>query len=190
MDNTCEERIKMTSYEFRERVGKYRAFENHPLKDKYFEEKKKLTNSINNNKKLKKLSIVRLILIIMIPVYFFLFIESATDGGFITTILGIANIAGIILITLAKNQMIKDEPTYKAFVDKYKELGVIEFTQSDVEKGACIDEEGCCAVTQRSLSVEEREKCRQAHCHKCKTFMKAAYGYTEDYFSSMEMIHD
>lgn len=179
----------MTSGEFKERVNKYHAFENHPLKDQYLEEKEKLKAKINEGKSYKRLSIAIVIMIIMIPVFFFIFIETM-DGGYITTILGILNIVGLILIIIAKENMVKNDPAYIAFTEKYKELGVIEFTESDVEKGGCIDEYGCCAVTGRTLSVEERAKCREAHCHKCKTFMRAAYGYTEEEFSEMEMIHE
>lgn len=181
----------MTSREFRERVNKYQTFENHPLKSKYLDEKKKMSGKINTGKSYKRMSTAIAVMLIMIPVYFFIFIEALNgDGGFITTILGILNIAGVILLIIAKENMVKDDPAYKAFTEKYKKLGVVEFTSADVEKGGCIDDEGCCAVTGRGLSTEERARCQSANCHKCKTFLRAAYGYTEEDFVGMEMTHE
>lgn len=180
----------MTNYEFRQRIAKYNTYENHPLKDDYLKEKQDAINEISKEKSVKRISIIRLIMIIMIFVYLISFINSAVDGGYIETVLGILNIIGIVVLSFVKKSIIQEHNSYKAVIEKYKALGVEEFSQSDVEKGSCYDNYGCCCVTNRQLSIEEREICNEAHFRKCKTFMRSAYGYTEEDFENMEMIHN
>lgn len=179
----------MTNYEFRERIAKYNAYENHPLKESYLKEKQKVINEISNEKSVKKISIIRLIMIIMIFVYLILFVNSIPDGDMVC-ILGIVNIIGVVVLSLMKKSKIKEHKSYKEIIEKYGQQGLVEFSESDVEKGSCYDEYSCCCVTGRHLSVEERSICQKANFHKCKTFMRSAYGYTEEDFDNMEMIHD
>lgn len=178
--------------ELQKKVAKYNAYQNHPLRDEYLKEKKSVVAYISdNNKTVNKTGKITFFLFIMVFVYFIIFcnVLEYDPYNLIVIILGILNIIALFLSIAVSESDIKSSKEYKDLIEKYKQLGLEEFTSADVEKGGCIYD-GCCGVTGRSLSYEESQICNKAHCEKCKTFMKAVYGFDDYELRDTEILHD
>lgn len=168
----------MTSEEFRKRLQSYKAYQNHPLKNQYREEKEKLIKSLNKTPKMKKLRIIRLVMIVLIGVYFWaLNYFFGHDICAAIVIAGIVNLILIYIVSRFKNSCIKNSDVYVQFIEKYRKLGLREFESYDVAKGGCIDYSNIsyarCPVTGEIITDEKLEECRKTGAYKCEIFERA-----------------
>lgn len=170
-----------------ERMRWYLAYQNHPLKNEYLKEKKKIKRRRlpKENKFIIALCTIPFIMIFVIGYLFFGVVELFSDIGwfghvFIYFAVGIGNLYLCLKILLAASDYgIGWEKTdeFEKLQEKYKEKGLLEV--EDPFSSACSEYDymlgrTVCSVTREPLSSQEQAWCKiPRNCGKCARFIRA-----------------